>query len=243
MPAAAPLQPQAAQGAQLSRPVGEPQSDVDAQIMAMLSPASGKDAVLVPTQGAQPSQDVITTLQGSRVAMVPLGEAGVLYTTNRTKAVEAMLAAQGGRVNDDLIGRLLFNIPGGKPVDATHVTTAQDAAGNDLANIVTGPSNQAAAQAAAQDIAGTTGGGPTVAGVGAGVASAFACAMASAARRARSCAAPAIAPSASASDASWGAARVTSTAYGVLSSPRTATRPSGDTTRTSGAASEVPSEV
>lgn len=145
-PTSAPT-PATTAGTPLSVPTPDAQRSIDAQIEAMLEGVSPKNVVFVPTGSKW------TGSLPKGVKSVSIRGIGTLLTTDDAKATQMRGEVRRGQMTEEKLGEYLFGIKGGKPADATHVTQVVNNNGIPIAEIATGPSNQADVDAAVARIA------------------------------------------------------------------------------------------
>lgn len=83
----------------------EPQGTIDAQAKAVADPTSSKDTMEVTAGSPQPTPGILP----EGIFKVPTAN-GVAYTTNREKAL--LIEQTGG--HEETMGKVIFNMPGGK---------------------------------------------------------------------------------------------------------------------------------
>ena len=145
-PTSAPT-PATTAGTPLSVPTPDAQRSIDAQIEAMLEGVSPKNVVFVPVNSKW------TGRLPKGVKSVSIRGIGTLLTTDEAKATQMRGEVRRGQMTEERLGEYLFGIKGGKPADATHVTQVVNNNGIPIAEIATGPSNQADVDAAVARIA------------------------------------------------------------------------------------------
>lgn len=101
----------------------EGQDTIDAQAAAMGDPTSSKDTMEVTGGSPQPNESALP--EGT--IKLPT-QNGVAYTTNQEKA--DLIAETGG--DEETMGQVIFNAPGGKRKGNGQVVVAQDARGNPI---------------------------------------------------------------------------------------------------------------